>query len=139
MDGVKVIRRNAEIEEFIEMRKCTGWGYPEEKSIGIGLKNTLFSVCVELNDEIIGYGRLIGDGAFTFYIQDVIVKPKYQGKGIGSRIIDEILSYIRETYTDDNMVCLMSAKGKEAFYKKFGFIERPNENYGPGMILGRNK
>ena len=27
----------------------------------------------------------------------------------------------------------MAAKGKEEFYKKFGFIDRPNENFGCGM------
>ncbi len=28
---------------------------------------------------------------------------------------------------------LNSAKGKEAFYEKFGFRVRPNEDAGPGM------
>jgi hypothetical protein len=28
----------------------------------------------------------------------------------------------------------MATKGREAFYKKFGFIERPNEQFGAGMI-----
>jgi hypothetical protein len=28
----------------------------------------------------------------------------------------------------------MAAKGKENFYKKLNFIERPNEHYGAGMI-----
>lgn len=32
------------------------------------------------------------------------------------------------------MVNLMAAKGKEPFYKKFGFIERPNDKHGAGMI-----
>ena len=31
------------------------------------------------------------------------------------------------------MVSLKAAKNKEGFYKKFGFIERPNEDFGPGM------
>ena len=31
------------------------------------------------------------------------------------------------------MVNLQAAKDKEGFYKKFGFIERPNEDFGPGM------
>ena len=33
------------------------------------------------------------------------------------------------------MINLQAAKGKEGFYKKFGFIERTNENFGPGMHL----
>jgi hypothetical protein len=31
------------------------------------------------------------------------------------------------------MICLLAAKGKEEFYKKFGFEERPNEKSGSGM------
>lgn len=34
---------------------------------------------------------------------------------------------------------LAAAKGKEALYKKFGFIERPNEDVGAGMTLYFNK
>jgi len=30
---------------------------------------------------------------------------------------------------------LFSAKGKEGFYNKFGFVERPNEKRGAGMEL----
>jgi len=28
----------------------------------------------------------------------------------------------------------MSVKGKEEFYKKFGFWTRPTDNYGAGMV-----
>ena len=76
MDAIKIVRRAATVDEFIEMKQSVGWGYPDKNAIYIGLNNTLFSVCVEKRDEIIGYGRLIGDGGFTFYIQDIIVKPK---------------------------------------------------------------
>ena len=31
------------------------------------------------------------------------------------------------------MVTLVSAKGKEEFYEKFGFIKRPNEDFGCEM------
>jgi len=32
-------------------------------------------------------GRIVGDGVTICYIQDVIVLPEYQGKGIGKAII----------------------------------------------------
>lgn len=34
------------------------------------------------------------------------------------------------------MVSLCSAKRKEEFYKKFGFIVRPNDDVGSGMHQG---
>ena len=48
--------------------------------------------------------------------------------------MDEIMKYIQENYANGTMVGLMAADGKEKFYKKFGFVERPNEVYGAGMI-----
>lgn len=46
----------------------------------------------------------------------------------------ELMEHITRTYPAGSLVGLMSAKGKEEFYKRFGFIERPNESYGAGMI-----
>jgi len=134
MDDMKIVRRTATADEFIEMRQSAGWSYPEKEVVSIGLKNTLFSVCVEKDKEIVGYGRVIGDGAFALYIQDIIIKPEYQRTGLGIGIMDEIMKYIKDNYSKGTMVGLMAAKGKENFYKKFGFIERPNEVYGSGMI-----
>lgn len=34
-----------------------------------------------------------------------------------------------------NNEILGASKGKEAFYEKFGFVSRPNEELGAGMIL----
>lgn len=139
MDDIKILRRMITVDEFVEMRQAVGWGYPSKEAIYIGLNNTLFSVCVEREDEVIGIGRLIGDGGFAFYVQDIIVKPKFQRLSIGTKIMDEIMRYIKDNFESGSMVCLLSAKGKEEFYKKFGFIERPNDIYGAGMIQYVNK
>lgn len=134
MNDISMVRRPASAGEYIEMRQSVGWGHPEKDVVSVGLKNSLFSVCAQKGDKIIGYGRIVGDGAFTLYIQDIIVKPEYQRLGIGMRIMSEIMKYINEEYPKGTMVCLMAAKGKDNFYKKFGFVERPNEVYGAGMI-----
>ena len=51
-----------------------------------------------------------------------------------------------EIFVDDTveegetaMITLVSAKDKEPFYKKFGFIERPNEDRGAGMYMFHEK
>ena len=81
-------------------------------------------------------GRLIGDGAVISYIQDLIVVPEYQGKKIGSKIIDRLISYADELRMPGTvmMLDLMCAKGREQFYEKHGFIARPTDTLGPGMI-----
>ena len=124
-------------EMLANMRNLAGWGNTSALKADIALKNTPFSVTAFDDDILIGIGRIIGDGALIWYIQDVIVLPEYQGKGIGTAIMNYLIEYAKlnsipnERFT----VGLMSAKGKEIFYEKLGFRLRPNENEGSGMVI----
>lgn len=132
---VQILKKQISVEDYMNLREIVGWGNPENiEAIERGLKNTLYSICLEVEEQIIGYGRIVGDGGFTFYIQDIIVLPSYQRLGLGNKIMTELMEYFTSTYPPGSSVGLMSAKGKEGFYKKFGFVERPNEGYGAGMI-----
>jgi len=79
--------------------------------------------------------RLLSDGGYVQYIADVVVHPDYQGYGIGKTMINKIMEYINQGLEDGDkaLICLMAAKEKEPFYKKFGLEERPNDDYGAGM------
>ena len=81
-------------------------------------------------------GRIVGDGAVVCYIQDLIVLPDMQGKNIGSLLIKRLIAFVNELREENTtlMLCLMCAKGREKFYEKHGFIARPNDMLGPGMI-----
>jgi GNAT superfamily N-acetyltransferase len=70
------------------------------------------------------------------YIQDLVVRPEYQKDGVGRMIIERLIKYVKETKLPETeiMLCLMCAKGREEFYKKFDFIARPTDALGPGMI-----
>ena len=67
---------------------------------------------------------------------DLIVLPDYQKMKIGSKIVNNIIEYVSSIKEQDSeiMLCLMCAKGREKFYEGLGFIGRPTENLGPGMI-----
>lgn len=128
-------------QEFVYLTEVVGWGSPNIKQIEIALKNTIYSISVEMNGKIIGMGRIIGDGARIFYIQDVVIHPDYQRIGIGTQIMEKLLNYIENLpFSSHNiMIGLMSAKGKEGFYERFGFRKRPNDYQGNGMMLSISK
>ena len=88
------------------------------------------------NGKTIGMGRIVGDGAVICYIQDFVVRPEHQGTSIGRKMMERLIAHVEELRMDQSemMLCLMCAKGREQFYEKFGFIGRPTENLGPGMI-----
>ncbi len=133
---MKILENIDNVEEYNYLFDIVGWGsYPVEVSKK-ALSNNIYSVSIYDNDKIIGYGRLIGDGIIFLYIHDVMVKPEYQGKGIGKTIMQKLLSKVEELRKEnpDLLLYLGASKGKEDFYRKCGFITREEANLGAGMI-----
>lgn len=134
---IKYIEQTPSADEFNYLTNFVGWGIREKNIIEEALKNTLYSLCVYDNDKLIGYGRIIGDKTIFLYIQDIMVIPEYQSKHIGTGIMNNLLNQINQykKINPDIRTYLGASKGKESFYEKFGFISRPNEELGSGMIL----
>jgi ribosomal protein S18 acetylase RimI-like enzyme len=121
--------------QFLTLRESIGWTgklHQIEKAIEKGLYN----IIAKDEGRIIGMGRLVGDGIMYWYMQDVIILPQYQGKGIGKQMVERMLQYIQQNSMSGTTatVGLMAAQGKEPFYEKWDFIIRPNEKMGAGMI-----
>lgn len=134
---INYIEKTPTATEFNMLTESVGWGTRENNIIEEALRNTLYSLCVYNENKLIGYGRIIGDKTIFLYIQDIMVIPEYQGKKIGTGIMNKLLEQIDEykKVNPDIRTYLGASKGKESFYEKFGFISRPNEELGAGMIL----
>lgn len=78
-------------EEFNILTKSVNWGTRENKIVEEALKHTLYSLCVYDENKLIGYGRIIGDKTIFLYIQDIMVIPAYQGKKIGTGIMNKLI------------------------------------------------
>ncbi len=125
------------ISEFNFLYDNVGWGRYEDRVSQSALENSLYSVSVYDNGQIIGYGRLIGDGAAFVYIHDIMVRTDYQGKKVGSKIMSLLLDKVSQ-YREFNpgiRVYLGASLGKESFYERFGFVSRKDAGLGAGMIL----
>jgi GNAT superfamily N-acetyltransferase len=132
---VEILEKIPSAEEYNEIRESVGWGIYELNVNKNALPKSLYFICAYLNSKLIGMARIIGDDGLVFYIQDVIVLPEYQNKGIGTKMMNKVMEYIEKHANNNSVIGLMSAKGKENFYGKFGFIIRPNENLGSGMTI----
>ena len=74
------------------------------------------TVFVYSADRLIGFGRAICDGACQAAIYDCAVTPEFQGKGIGTTIMENIISAV-----EGCNVILYASPGKEGFYESHGF------------------
>ncbi len=134
---INVKENNKNVSEFNTLYKSVGWGEYDESISKEALDNTYYSVSVYDDDKIVGFGRLIGDNACFMYIHDVMVRPDYQGKNIGTMIMNKLLEKTNELkQKNPNLrIYLGASKNKEGFYEKFGFVDRKSADLGAGMIL----
>ena len=125
MENTELIVKYNELtaEEFILLWESVWGNGPSLEQTRLAMEHTLFRVSVFDGDKIVAMARMNGDMGLDYYIKDVIVRPEYQGRGIGRMLIDELLKFISENGVKgtDIFVELCAMPDKIPFYEKFGF------------------
>lgn len=107
--------------EILHLYSSVGWtaytDHPE--TLRKGFENSLLVLAAYEDDQLLGIIRVVGDGYTVVWIQDILVLPEQQGKGIGSALIRKVLERFRhvrqiELATDNTPKTI-------AFYKSQGF------------------
>lgn len=134
---IEIIEKTPTVEEYNELNNSVGWGERNPEIIEEALKNSIYCICAYEKNKLIGFARMIGDKTIFLYIQDVMVNPEYQKRGIGTKIIENILNKVEDfrKINPNIKVYLCASKNRESFYEQFGFVSRPNDEMGAGMIL----
>ena len=109
--------------QFIELWESVWGGAPTFEQTDLAMKNTLFRVSVFDGDRIVAMARMVGDLGLEYYIKDVVVRPEYQGKGIGRLLIGELMAFIDRSSVKGTTVFaeLAAMPAKAKFYEKLGF------------------
>ena len=115
-------------EDFVRMRLINGFAEIPVEHAAKALKNGLINVSVLYRGNLIGMGRMVGDGAMYWYLQEIMVLPEYQKMGIGTMIVEHLVEYAKQNSATGTFTTIggVSAKGKEPFYEKLGFEVIPN-------------
>ena len=124
-------------KEYCQLRAAVQWQPIAEDQAQSGLDHSDFIVACREQEKIVGCARIFWDKGYIAYLADVMVKPEYQGRGIGKKLVESCISYIQAQLKEGwrIKIVIVSAKGKEPVYEKFGFQVRPNENDGAGMQM----
>ena len=74
-----------------------------------------------VDDKLIGIIRVVGDGYSVIFIQDLLVHPEFQRKGVGTLLLKKVLCeydsvYQKHLMTEDTEKTIL-------FYKSLGFVE----------------
>jgi GNAT superfamily N-acetyltransferase len=129
MLNTTIVSRITTPAEYRAICEAVGWGSiinfdaaPES------LRRSLYGVIALSGDQAVGMGRVVGDGVMYFYIQDIAVLPAYQGQGIGTAIMDALMTWVRRTAAPQAFVGLFAAPAAIRFYRKYGFMIPPPDD-----------
>ena len=120
------------VPEYQLLRASTGWEALSDETVEKGMQGSLFSVCFMVAGKIAAAGRIVGDGAIYFYIQDVIVLPEFQRTGLGDMVMQELEIWLKENCDHNSFVGLMASEGVKDFYTRFDYAVRAETR--PGMF-----
>jgi GNAT superfamily N-acetyltransferase len=95
------------------------------------LRHTDLALCAWDGDHLVGVGRVLTDFVYRATIWDVIVDQAYQTQGIGTEIVQRILSHPRLKKVELFWLCTR----RPGFYEKLGFSGKEQT----GMVWSRSK
>jgi len=125
----KIIERLPSVDEYRRLCTAVGWEFVMNFEVAhSALARSLYGVVVTSGEQVVGMGRIVGDGAMFFYIQDIAVGPGHQRSGLGTMILDALLKHLSEAAPDKAFVGLFAAEGSSPFYERYGF-----RDWSPGM------
>ena len=121
MSELQFVEETPGVDEFLAMREKAGLGPRSVEGAAAGLPNTLYAVCVRDGERLVAMGRVVGDGGLNYEIVDMAVDPDFQRQGIGYRIMDMLMGFVRDTAPPNAYVSLIADDDAPKLYEKFGF------------------
>jgi GNAT superfamily N-acetyltransferase len=108
-------------DEYRALRVAAGLSAMSPEGARLGLPASWCSVCLRHDGELVGMGRVVGDGGLFLFVVDIAVAPAWQGKGLGRRIMQALMDEVRARAPSRTMVGLIANGTAHQIYEKFGF------------------
>ncbi|WP_151735668.1 GNAT family N-acetyltransferase ['Paenibacillus yunnanensis' Narsing Rao et al. 2020] len=122
------------VEQYLSLRREAGLSPMSAAGAETGLPRSCFAVTLVEDGDLVGMGRVVGDGGCFFQVTDIAVKPSCQGRGLGKTIMREIKGYL-DTLPSETYVSLIADGEAARLYAQYGFA--PVMPMSQGMFLKR--
>jgi GNAT superfamily N-acetyltransferase len=107
--------------ELADLYASVGWvAYTHDpQGLAAAVRNSSHVVTARIGDELVGLARCVSDEVSIFYLQDILVRPEHQRRGIGRAMLAECLDRYRHVrqkvlLTGDDAV-------QHSFYESAGY------------------
>jgi GNAT superfamily N-acetyltransferase len=73
--------------EYVALRASVGWAVPDQALVSAALAGSIAAVVACSEGEVVGMGRVVGDGALYSLLVDLVVHPDHRGRGLGRQML----------------------------------------------------
>ena len=114
--------------EILPLYKAVGWSnyYEHPEMLKKAYAGSLCTLAAYEDETLTGIIRCVGDGYSILFIQDILVYPEHQHKGIGTALMKAVLEKYPHTYQIE--LATDNTEKTVSFYKSLGF--RPMQDIG---------
>jgi len=114
--------KNYNENEILSLYKSAGWiNYTKDPAmLKDAYENSLYILGAYYEEQLAGIIRVVGDGHSVIFIQDLLVLPEYQRKGIGTMLMNSVLEKYGSVY--QTILMTDDTEKTNAFYSSTGFI-----------------
>ena len=116
------------LTELEKLCDSVGWVRRPISKVKLAIQNSILVIGLFRKSShskyLIGFARATSDNAFNATIWDVVIHPAFQGYGLGSALIHQLIKQLRAY--DINTVTLFADPQVVAFYQKLGFTDNPD-------------
>jgi GNAT superfamily N-acetyltransferase len=122
-ENIQLVEHFPDAAEYCRLRSEAGMSPKTLEAARKGLPNTLYGVSLQRDGEVVGMGRIIGDGGCFYTVVDIAVSPAYQGQGLGKQIMAALDAWLRKNAEPSAYVTLVADGEARHLYAKYGFVE----------------
>ncbi len=109
--------------EVPELRETVGWERRDEDYPALFGHCLFWAGLRDKYNSLIAFGCMVGPGIEHGYLEDIIVDPSYQGKGIGNALVKRLLQ--EAEIRGISIVTVTFEEANYNFYEKCGFTSCP--------------
>ncbi len=110
----RLVMESPPVADYLRLRQEAGLSPKTEEQATAALRGgwAACHVMRESGGEIVGMGRLLGDGGWYFHVIDMAVLPEHQRRGLGDAVLSALLEQVREHAPPGAYVNLLADCGR---------------------------